>query len=66
MYVKRHHLAKQIIGEKDARPMTRRSSRRSTCLVSTFEPKIASNALEDKDWISTMNKEIEKIERNKT
>ena len=48
-YVRRHHPTKQIIGEKDAIPMTRRSSRRSTCLVSTFEPKIVSNALENQD-----------------
>ena len=46
--------------------MTRRSSRRSTCLVSTFEPKTVSNALENEDWISAMNEEIEQIERKKT
>ena len=46
--------------------MTRRSSRSSTCLVSTFEPKIVFDALENENRISTMNKEIEKTERNKT
>ena len=43
--------------------MTRRSIRRSTCLVNTFEPKRVSDALENEDWISTMNEEIEQIER---
>ena len=46
--------------------MTRRSSRRSTCLVSTFEPKTIFYAHENEDWIFAMNKEIEQIERNKT
>ena len=46
--------------------MTRRSSRRSTCLISTFEPKAVFDELENEDWISAMNKEIEKIERNET
>ena len=45
--------------------MTKRSSRRRTCLVSTFKPKTISNALKNEDWISAMNEEIEKIERNK-
>ena len=31
-----------------------------------FEPKMVSDALENEDWISSMNEEIEKIERNKT
>ena len=46
--------------------MTRRPTRSSTCLVSTFEPKAVFDALENEDWISAMNKEIEQIERNKT
>ena len=54
-YVRRHHPTEKIIGEKNARPMTKRSSIRSTCLVSNFEPKIVSDALENEDWISAMN-----------
>ena len=46
--------------------MTRRSSRRSTCILSTFEPKTVYDALENEDWISSMNEEIEQIERNET
>ena len=46
--------------------MTRRSSRRGTCLVSTLEPKIVNDVVENEDWIFSMNEEIEKIERNKT
>ena len=45
--------------------MTRRSSRRGTYLVSTFEPNSLNDSLENEDWISAMNEEIEKIERNK-
>ena len=45
--------------------MTRRSSRRGTCLVSTLEPKSINDALENEDWIYTMNEKIKKIERNK-
>ena len=46
--------------------MTRILTRSIICLVSTFEPKIVFDALENEDWISSMNEEIEKIERNKT
>ena len=46
--------------------MIRRSSRRGTCLVSTLEPKMVNDALENEDWIFSMNEKIEKIERNKT
>ena len=54
-YVRRHHPIEQIIGDKDERPMTRRITRSNTCLVSTFEPKSLSNALDNEDWISVMN-----------
>ena len=39
---------------------------KGTCLLSTFEPKIIKEAINDEDWVSAMNEEIEKIERNKT
>ena len=46
--------------------MIRRSTRSSTCLVSTSELNTIFDALENEDWISAMNEEIEQIERNKT
>ena len=48
-YVKRHHPADQIIGDKDARPMTRNKLRNESCLLSKFEPKILFDALQDDD-----------------
>ena len=46
-YVRRHHPVDQIIGDKDARPMTRNRLRSATCLLSMKEPKIVKDALED-------------------
>ena len=65
-YVKRHHPAEQIIGDKDARPMTRNILRSNTCFLSINEPKIVRDALEDDDWNKAMEEEIRKIEKNKT
>ena len=45
MYVKRHHLVEQIIGDKDARPMTRNKLRNDTSLLSMHEPKTMKDAL---------------------
>ena len=64
-YVRRHHPDEQIIGDKDARPMTRRRLGISTCLVSVLEPKIVKDALDNEDWIQAMNEEIEQIDKNK-
>ena len=44
-YFKRHHLSTQIIGDKDARPMTRIFLRSESCLLSVNEPKIVKNTL---------------------
>ena len=49
-YVRRHHPIDQIIGDKDARPMTRNRLRSESCLLSMREPKIVKDALEDDDW----------------
>ena len=46
--VRRHHQAKQVIGEKDVRLLTRRSSKRGTCLLSTLKPKLANDPLKMK------------------
>ena len=64
-YVRRNHPEEQIIGEKDARLMTRRSSRKSICLVSTLEPEIVSDALENEDWISAIKKKLRKLKKIK-
>lgn len=38
-YVKLNHDPKQIIGDKDARILTRRKVRENSCMISEFEPK---------------------------
>ena len=65
-YVRRHHLADQIIGDKEARPMTRSRLRSETCLLKKMEPRIVSEAIQDDDWYNAMKEQIEKIEKNKT
>ena len=65
-YVRRHHPADQIIGDKEARPMTRSRIRNETCLLSKIEPRIVSEVVHDDDWYIAMKEEIEKIEKNKT
>ena len=64
-YVRRHHPIDQIIGDKEARPMTRSRLRSETCLLSKMEPRIVSEALQDDDWYNAMKEEIEQIEKNK-
>ena len=64
-YVRTHHATAQIIGDKDARPMKRKKLRNDTCLLSTQEPKIVKDALEDMDWSKAMEEEIEQFEKNK-
>ena len=44
-YVRRHHPIDQIIGDKEARPMTRNKLRSETCLLSKIEPKIVNDSL---------------------
>ena len=64
-YVRRHHLADQIIGDKSDGTMTR-SKLKSTCLLADFEPRSIKDALGNDSWIEAMNEEIEQIEKNKT
>ena len=40
--------------------------RSETCLLSKIEPKRMSDALQDDDWCTTMEEEIEHIKKNKT
>ena len=65
-YVKRHRTTTQIIGDKDARLMTRNRLRSESCLLNTKETKLVKDALENKDWSKAMEDEIEQIEKNKT
>ena len=65
-YVRRHHPEDQIIGDKEARPMTRSRIRNETCLLSKIEPKRVSEAIQADDWYIAMKEEIEQIEKNKT
>ena len=64
--MRRHHPVEKIVGNKDARPMRTRRSRSGTCLVSEVEPKIVKETLDNEDWITAMNEEIDQIEKNKT
>ena len=65
-YVRRHHPEDQIIGDKEARTMTRNRLRNETCLLSKKEPRIVSEAIQDDDWYNALKEEIEQIEKNKT
>lgn len=65
-YVRRNHPVEQIIGDKEARLMTRNRLKDVSCLLSMKEPKIVRDALEDDDWYKAMEEEIQQIEKNKT
>ena len=60
-YVRMHHPTYQIIGDKEAIPMTRNTLRNDTCFLSMKEPKI----IKDVDQSKAIEEEIEKIEKNK-
>ena len=65
-YVKKHHPAEQIIGDKDARPMTRNRLRNESCLLRKFKPKTIFDALQDDDQHKDMEEEIDQIKKNNT
>ena len=46
--------------------MTKKKLKKNTCLLYEFEPRIVKDALENEDWIKSMNEEIDQIEKNKT
>ena len=58
-YVRRHHLAKKIIGNKDVRPITKNKLTNESCLLSQIEPKIVRDALEYDGWWKAMEEEID-------
>ena len=64
-YVKKHHPAEQIIGNKDARPMARNRLRNELCLLRKFEPMKVYDALQDDDWYKAMEEEIDQIRKTK-
>ena len=45
-YVRRHHPIEKIIGDKEAKPMTRNKLRNESCLLSKIEPRIVNDALQ--------------------
>ena len=53
-YVKRHHPAKKIIGDKEDRPMTRNRLRNDTYFLSMHEPKSVKDALENEEKNQSM------------
>ena len=59
-YVRRHHSADQIIGDKFEGTMTR-NKLKNTCLLVDFEPRNVKDALTNEIWIKAMNEEIGKI-----
>ena len=65
-YVRRHHPTEQIIGDKEARLMTRKKLRSETSLLIKIKCRTVNDALQDDDWYKAMKEEIEKIEKNKT
>ena len=65
-YVRRHHPASQIIGDRNARHMKRSKFRSTTCLLNMKEPKIVNESLEDDNRYKAMEEEIQKIEKNNT
>ena len=65
-YIKRHHPATQITGDKDSRPMTRNKLKNDACFLSMKEHKIVNDSFRDVNWSKAMEEEIEQIEKNKT
>ena len=53
-YVRMHHAANQIIGDKSDGTMTR-SKLKGTCLLAKFEPRNVKDALDNESWIKAMN-----------
>ena len=64
-YVRRYHPIEQIIGDKEARPMTRNRLRNESCLFRNIEPKTITDALQDDDWCKAMEKRQSQQRRTK-
>ena len=57
-YVRRHHPIEQIIGDKEARPMTRNRLRSEAYLLSKVEPKMVNDALQNDESIKRLEEYI--------
>ena len=69
-YIKwmRVHPTEQVIGELSAGVKTRRAIQEEalfSCYVSQQEPSSVEEALEDSNWITAMQEELNQFERNK-
>ena len=68
--VQKNHPSNQIIGNKDARVETRRKihSPKQThlALLSTIEPNYFEESNKDESWNTTMDEELDQIEKNDT
>ena len=64
--MRKHHASDQIIVDKVLGVVTRKRLKIDTCLLCLYEPRSLKDALENEDWISIMNEEIEKTKKNKT
>lgn len=69
--IQKNHPASQIIGDQNKGVQTRRkllkdSEQSHIAFLSMIEPKNFNEASEDKDWVATMNEELDQIEKNST
>jgi hypothetical protein len=66
--VQKNHTESQIIGDKSARVETRRrlAFESEQAMLSLIEPKSVKEAVKSKDWIKSMNEELDQIEKNQT
>jgi regulator of extracellular matrix RemA (YlzA/DUF370 family) len=64
--VQKNHYEIQIIGDKSEGVETRRKLvfNSEQEMVSLIEPNLVKEAIESKDWIKSMNEELDKIEKN--
>ena len=53
--MRKNHSPKQIIGDRRVVVITRRKVREGTFLIANFKPRTIKAALEDEDWINSMN-----------
>ena len=65
--IQKNHPETQIIGDKDVGVSTRRKLIfNEQDLLSVVEPKKFAKASKNDDWITTMNEELDQIEKNQT
>ena len=63
----KNHPESQIIGDKESGVKIRRKLfDEEQALLSIVEPKTFKEACKSEDWISAMNDELDKIEKNQT